>query len=62
MNLIFYEIFDGLNGGGRGIPSVVHTSDGTTYHGDSSYDFRNPHRSSLIVVASVVGMPWGKPL
>jgi len=33
-----------------------------TYHCHSSYDFRNPQRSSLIVAASVVGMPWGKPL
>jgi hypothetical protein len=31
-------------------------------HCYSSYDFTNPQRSSLIVAASVVGMPWGKPL
>jgi hypothetical protein len=31
-------------------------------YGYSSYDFRNAKRSALIVAASVVGMPWGKPL
>jgi hypothetical protein len=33
-----------------------------TYHCYSSYDFTNSKRSALIVAASVVGMPWGKPL
>jgi hypothetical protein len=43
------------------IPSAVRT-DGMTCHCDSSYDFTNSKRSALIVAASVVGMPWGKPL
>jgi hypothetical protein len=44
------------------IPSDVSDSDGMTNRRYSSYDFRNSKISALIVAASVVGMPWGKPL